>query len=175
MIASYSQICLWMRRNKRYSILNNILFYFYSVLQVLRKVKLSAVTQIHTKRLWRSGRVVDCNPEGCGIESRWCYFWWFIRRKVDGKLSENSFAGEQKTIGKFRWFRNIPSSSSELVGLIRSSCQKSFPSPLQVSLLHPVRLAEFSVNFFFSVHTCNYWVGLRYFQLIFIINLVHYL
>ena len=111
-----------------------------------------------------SGRVVDCNPEGRGIESRWCYFWWFIRRKVDGKLSENSFAGEQKTVGKFRWFRNIPSSSSELVGLTRSSRLNSFPSPLQVSLLHPVRLAEFSVNFFFSVYlqmkesVCRFYV-----------------
>ncbi len=71
--------------------------------------------------------------------------------EVDGKLSENSFAWEQKTVGKFRFFRNIPSSSSELVGLIWSSCRKSFPSPWQVSLLHPVRLAEFSVNFFYSV------------------------
>ncbi len=117
------------------------------------EVKVSAITQFHIKGVWRSGRVVDCNPEGCGIESRWCYFWWFIRRKVDGKLSEKSFAGEQKTVRKFRWFRNIPCSSSELVGFTRSSCRKSFPSPLQVSLLHPVRLAEFSVNFFFSVGT----------------------
>ncbi len=54
------------------------------------------------------------------------------------------------TIGKLRWFRNIPSSWSELVGLTRSSCRKSFLSPFQVSLLHPVRLAEFSVNFFDS-------------------------
>jgi hypothetical protein len=80
--------------------------------------------------VWRSGRVVKCNPEGCGIESRWCYFWWFIRWKVDGKLSENSFAGKQKTVGKFRWFRNIPSSSSDLVGLTRSSCRKKFSVPL---------------------------------------------
>ncbi len=115
-----------------------------------KEVKVSAVTQFHTKGVWHSGRVVDCNPEGRGIEARWSCFWWFISRKVDGKLSENSFAGEQKTVGKFWWFRNIPSSSLELVGLTRSSCQKSFPSPLQVSLLHPVRLAEFSVNFFFS-------------------------
>ncbi len=113
----------------------------------------SAVTQFHIKGVWRSGRLVDCNPEGRGIESRWSYFWWFICRKVDGKLSENSFMGEQKTVGKFRWFRNIPSSSSELVGLTRSSCRNSFPSPLQVSLLHPVRLAKFSVNFFFSVES----------------------
>jgi len=70
--------------------------------------------------------------------------------EVDGKLSENSFAWEQKTVRKFRCYRNIPPSSSELVELIWSSCQKSFPSPLQVSLLHRVRLAEFSVNFFFS-------------------------
>ncbi len=55
------------------------------------------MSQFHIKGVWRSGRVVDCNPEVCGIESRWSYFWWFIRRKVDGKLSENSFAGEQKT------------------------------------------------------------------------------
>ncbi len=101
--------------------------------------------------MWPSGRVVDYNPKGHGIEYRWCCFWWFICRKVDGKLSGNSFAGEQKTVGKFRWFRNIPSSSSELVELTRSSYWKSFLSPLQVSLLHPVRLAEFSVNFFYSV------------------------
>ncbi len=31
------------------------------------------------------------------------------------------------------------------------SCENKKPSSLQVSLLHPVRLAEFSVNFFYSV------------------------
>ncbi len=34
----------------------------------------------------------------------------------------------------FRWFRNIPSQSSELVGLTLFSCRKSFPSPLQLFL-----------------------------------------
>ncbi len=38
------------------------------------EVKVSAIIQFHIKGVWRSGRVVDCNPEGCGIESRWCYF-----------------------------------------------------------------------------------------------------
>ncbi len=36
--------------------------------------------------MWRSGRVVDYNPKGRWIESRWCCFWWFIWRKVVGKL-----------------------------------------------------------------------------------------
>ncbi len=130
---------------------------------------------------WRSGRVTDCNPEGRKFKPRWCSCWfWLIRRKVNGKWSEISFAQEWKTAGKFRWFRNspsassklvrltvgnfrwyrnIPSSSLELVGLTRSSCQKSFPSPLQVSLLHPVRLAEFSVNFFYSVCTVTHFAG----------------
>ncbi len=35
-------------------------------------------------------------------------------RKADGKLSYNSFAWEQKTVGKFRWFWNTLSWSSEL-------------------------------------------------------------
>ncbi len=129
---------------------------------------------------WRSGRVTDCRSEERRFEPRWCCFrwFWFIRRKVDEKLSENSFAWIWKiigkfcwfrkipsassklvrlTVGKFRWYRNIPSTSSELVGLTWSSCQKSFPSPLQVSLSHPVRLAEFSVNYFYSVppHTVH--------------------
>ena len=38
------------------------------------EVKASAVTQFPIKGVWRSGRVVDCNPEGRGIESRWSYF-----------------------------------------------------------------------------------------------------
>ncbi len=122
--------------------------------------------------MWRSGRVVDWNPEGREIEFRKCCFWfWYIVGKLTEKLSENSFAWEQKTVGKFRWFRNvppessklvrltvgkfrwfwnIPSSLSELVGLTWSTCWKSFPSPLQVSLIHPVRLTEFSVNFFYN-------------------------
>jgi hypothetical protein len=82
------------------------------------KGKVSAVTQFHIKGAWPSGRVLDCNPEGRGIESAGATF----DDSFVGKLSENSFAGEQKTVGKFRLFRNIPSSSSELVGLTRSSC-----------------------------------------------------
>ncbi len=101
----------------------------------------------------------------------------FIHCCKDGeKLSENSFVWEQKTVGKFLsfqnipsesselvrltvgkfcWFWNIPSSSSELVGITWSTCWKSFPSPLKVRLLHPAKLKEFSVNFFYSVYrTC---------------------
>ena len=55
------------------------------------------------------------------------------------------------TVGKFRWLWNIPSSSSELVGLTWSTYWKSFPSHWYLSLLHPVSLTEFSVNFFYSV------------------------
>jgi hypothetical protein len=75
------------------------------------------------------------------------------RRKIPSRLKCVEFIrqGDRKTVGKFRRIRNFPSSSSEIVGFTRFSCRKSFPSPLQVSLLHPFRLAEFSVNFFFSV------------------------
>jgi hypothetical protein len=83
---------------------------------------------------------------------------------TDGKLTENRrkiptrmkcvefhHQGEWKTVGKFRRIRNFPFASSEIVGFTRSPFRKSFPSPLQVSLLHPIRLTEFSVKFFYSV------------------------
>ncbi len=78
------------------------------------------------------------------------------RRKIPSRLKCVEFIhqGDRKTVGKFRRIRNFPSSSSEIVGFTRFSCRKSFPSPLQVSLLHPFRLAEFSVNFFFSDSFC---------------------
>ncbi len=58
-----------------------------------------------------------------------CFWYWFIGRKVDGKLSENSYAWEQKTVGKFRWFRNIPSSviGTRRINLIFMSKRFSIP------------------------------------------------
>ncbi len=54
--------------------------------------------------VWRSGRVAGCSTRDCWIEPRWCNFWfWLIRRKVVGKLSENSVAWQRKTVEKFRW------------------------------------------------------------------------
>ncbi len=82
--------------------------------------------------VWRSGRVEECNPEGFRVEPRWWHVWFSLVgkltencRKVVGKLSENSAECQCP------W--NIPSSSSELVGLTWSACRKSVTSPWYLS------------------------------------------
>ncbi len=108
------------------------------------------------KGVWRSGRVVDCNPEGCGIESR----WWTFDDSFVGKLTENC---RKTPLRENKNRREIPMISKYSVFVVGTRriysifMSKKFPSPLQVSLLHPVRLAEFSVNFFFSEVCVSCW------------------
>ncbi len=104
--------------------------------------------------MWRSGRVEKCIPEEFRFEPRWWHFWFSLVGKlrencwkVVGKLSENSAVCQCP--------RNIPSSSSELVGLTWSACRKSVTSPWYLSTASSVRLAEFSVNFFYSATAQN--------------------
>ncbi len=62
---------------------------------------------------------------------------------------------ERKTVGKLRLFRDIPSSSSELVGFIWSACWKNVPSHRYSSLWLLIRLTEFFVNSFYSAYNLS--------------------
>ncbi len=100
----------------------------------LRISKCSAMVEVQIVTLKEVGSSPLC-----------CIWFWFICRKMLRVRTENSrnvivgkilcvrMENRRKISLKTIGLRNITSSSSELLGLIRSACQKSVPSPWYLS------------------------------------------
>ena len=121
----------------------------------LRKFTKLHVVHIYRKLVWRSGRVEECNHGECGFAPRWCLFAIdsFVGkltengRKVDGKWSE-SWRKISQSANALKIFHLLSRNSSDK---LVQHVEKVFRHPDTWVLRHPVRLAKFSVNSFYSV------------------------